>query len=79
VPDNPHGMKRLVLLQTPAHAAGEIERVMQAVREDKMPLDDMGVEQPLEAKAKSALLESGAAFEAAVRGAKEWETKRMAR
>jgi hypothetical protein len=78
VPDNPHGMKRLVLLQTPAHAAGEIERVMKAVRDDKMPLDDMGIVQPLEAKAKAALLDSGTAFEAAVRGAKEWEAKRKA-
>jgi hypothetical protein len=32
VPDNPHGMKRIVLLQTPAHAAGEIQRLMKAVR-----------------------------------------------
>ena len=78
VPDNPNSMKRLVLLQTPAHAAGEIERLMKAVREDKMPLDDMGIEQPLEPKAKAALLESGAAFETALRGAKEWEAKRKA-
>ena len=78
VPDNPHGMKRLILLQTPAHAAGEIERTMRAVREDKMPLDDMGIEQPLEPKAKAALLESGAAFEAAVGAAKLWEAKRRA-
>ena len=78
VPDNPHGTKRLVLLQTPAHAAGEIGRLMKAVRDDKMPLDDMGIEQPLEAKVKDALLESGAAFEAALRGAKEWEAKRKA-
>jgi hypothetical protein len=78
VPNNPHGMKRLVLLQTPAHAAGEIQRLMKSVREDKMPLDDMGIERPLEGKLKDALLESGAAFEAALRGAKEWESKRAA-
>jgi hypothetical protein len=76
VPDNPHGMKRLVLLQTPAHAAGEIQRLMKAVRDDKMPLDDMGIEQPLEPKMKDALLQSGAAFEAALSGAKAWEAKR---
>jgi hypothetical protein len=35
VSNNPDKMKRLVLLQTPAHAAGEIERLMKAVREDK--------------------------------------------
>jgi len=75
VPSNPDGMKRLVLLQTPAHAAGEIERLMKAVREDKMPLDEVGIEQPLDAKLKSALLESGGAFETLVRAAKDWESQ----
>jgi len=73
VPNNPDGMKRLVLLQTPAHAAGEIQRLMKAVREDKMPLDETGIEQPLDAKLKRALLESGGAFEALVGAAKAWE------
>jgi len=72
-------MKRLVLLQTPAHAAGEIERLMKAVRDDKMPLDDVGIEQPLEPKLKSALLESGGAFEALVNAARDWESKDRAR
>src|SRR5688572_25391921 len=78
VPNNPESMKRLVLLQTPAHAAGEIHRLMKAVREDKMPLDDVGIEQPLDAKLKKALLESGGTFEAAVQAAKDWEAKRRA-
>jgi hypothetical protein len=76
VPDNPDGMKRIVLLQTPAHAAGEIQRLMKAVREDRMPRDEVGIEQPLEAKLKSALLESGGAFEEIVRAAKEWDARR---
>src|SRR6478735_9604178 len=42
VPNNPWKMRRLVLLHTPAHAAGEISRLMTAVREDRMPLDDSG-------------------------------------
>jgi hypothetical protein len=75
-PDNADGMKRLVLLQTPAHAAGEIQRLMKAVREDKMPRDEVGIEQPLEAKLKRALLESGGAFEALLHSAKGWEAKR---
>jgi hypothetical protein len=62
-----------VLLHTPAHAAGEIVRLMKAVREDKMPLDDTGAEQPLEPALKRALLESGAAFEELVKAAKDWE------
>lgn len=76
VPNNPDNMKRLVLLMTPAHAAGEIGRLMKSVREDKMPRDDVGIEQPLEPKLKRALLESGAAFEALLKQAKNWEAKR---
>jgi hypothetical protein len=78
VPDNPDHMKRIVLLQTPAHAAGEIQRLMKAVREDRMPRDEVGIEQPLDAKLKSALLESGGAFETLVRAAKDWEARRLA-
>jgi hypothetical protein len=73
VPNNPMPMRRLVLLHTPAHAAGEITRLMKAVREDKMPLDDAGSEHPLEPALKRALLESGAAFEELVKAAKDWE------
>src|SRR3954467_14095944 len=73
VPNNPMPMRRLVLMHTPVHAAGEIARLMKAVREDKMPLDDTGAEQPLEPALKRALLESGAAFEEMVKAAKDWE------
>jgi hypothetical protein len=76
VPNNPMPMRRLVLMHTPAHAAGEIARLMKAVREDKMPLDDTGAEQPLEPTLKRALLESGAAFEEMVKAAKDWEAAR---
>jgi hypothetical protein len=60
-------------MHSPAHASGEIGRLMQAVREDRMPLDDSGVEQPLEPAQKRALLESGATFEILLKAAKEWE------
>ena len=73
VPNNPMPMRRLLLLHTPAHAAGEIARLLKAVRGDKMPLDDAGNEQPLEPELKRALLESGAAFEQVVEAAKDWE------
>jgi hypothetical protein len=73
MPDNPYKMRRLVIMHTPAHAAGEIVRLMKAVREDRMPLDETGIEQPLEPALKRALLESGGAFEAVVRAAKGWE------
>jgi len=73
VPNNPLPMRRLVLMHTPAHAAGEIARLMKAVREDRMPLDDTGAEEPLEPALKRALLESGRAFEELVKDAKDWE------
>src|SRR3954469_4002049 len=73
VPNNPMPMRRLVLMHTPAHSAGEIGRLMKVVREDRMPLDEAGIEQPLEPALKRALLESGTAFEELVRAAKEWE------
>ena len=69
-------MRRLVLMHTPAHAAGEIARMLKAVREDRMPLDESGIEQPLDPALKRALLDSGGEFEALVRAAKDWEAAR---
>ena len=74
-PDNYTAMKRLVLMQTPAHAAGEIKRIMQSVRENKMPLDDAGLYKEIDPALKAALLKYGAAFESMVDAAREWETK----
>jgi hypothetical protein len=73
VPDNPDKMKRLVLLQTPAHAAAEINRVMAAVRNNRMPLDEIGIEKELDAETKALLLRFGAAFESTVVAAYAWE------
>lgn len=74
-PDNSTGMKRLVLFQTPVHAAGEIKRVMQTVREEKMPLDDVGLFKELDPAIKATLLKYGAAFEAVVDAARDWEAR----
>jgi hypothetical protein len=49
---------------------------MTAVRDDRMLLADSGIELPLEPSLKRALLESGNAFEASVKAAKEWEGTR---
>jgi hypothetical protein len=73
VPDNPDKMKRLVLLQTPAHAAAEISRVMAAVRNNRMPLDEIGIEKELDAATKGVLLKYGATFESTVKAAYAWE------
>jgi hypothetical protein len=76
VPNNPDGMKKLVLLQSPMHAAAEIKRVLKAVREDRMPRDEIGIEQPLDQATKSALLNEGVAFEKLLDAAKLWESSR---
>ncbi len=76
VPNNPDKMNKLVLLQSPAHAAGEIKRLMEAVRKDRMPRDEVGIEQPLDEPLKRALLERGAAFEALIDAAKDWEKQK---
>jgi hypothetical protein len=73
VPDNPHHMRRLVLLQTPAHAAAEIKRLMKAVRDDDMPVDETEIYREIDARTKQALLRFGAAFEEVVDAAREWE------
>ena len=74
-PDNYAGTKRLVLMQTPVHAAGEIKRMMRAVRDDKMPLDDVGLYKEIDPAIKAALLKYGATFESLVDAARDWEQK----
>jgi hypothetical protein len=74
VPNNPDGMKKLVLLQTPMHAAAQIKRVLKTVRQDSMPRDEFGIEKPLDAKTKAALLEEGVAFDKLLDLARQWET-----
>src|SRR3989442_13635144 len=63
VPDNPEKMKRLVLLQTPAHGAAEIKRVMAAVRDNPIPLDGIGIQKEMDAGAKTLLLSFRPALE----------------
>ena len=73
VPSNPAGARTLVLLQTPAHAAGEIKRVLKAVRAGKMPIEDWGDPRPLEESLRRILLSEGQAFSDAVDQALAWE------
>lgn len=79
VPNNPDGMKKLVLLQTPVHAAAEIKRVLKSVRADTMPLDELGIEKPLDKATKEALLKEGVAFDKLLDEAKAWEAAQDAK
>jgi hypothetical protein len=75
VPNNPDKMSRLVLLSTPAHAAGEIDRLIKSVREDKMPMDEYRNSYALPAEDKKWLLESAEQFRATVQAARAWESQ----
>lgn len=73
-PNNSYKMKKLVLLQTPAHAAAEIKRVMDTVRRDRMPLDDTtGLETALDKDVKEQLIRRASSFEALIDAARAWE------
>lgn len=67
VPSNPAGTRRLVLLSTPAHAAGEIDRVIRLVR-------DGGRGHALSAEDRQWLLQSAEAFRDTVQAARAWES-----
>ena len=73
VPNNPKGINRLVLLQSPAHAAAEIKRLMRQVRDNRMPVDEFGLEEALDPGLKSVLLQRGQEFEDVVDAAHAWE------
>jgi hypothetical protein len=76
VPTNPARMSRLVLLQTPAHAASEIKRLMKTVRDNEMPLDDSLLYHEIHPDTRVALLDHGAVFEALIDAARAWEEAR---
>jgi hypothetical protein len=73
VPNNPDKMSRLVLLSTPVHAAGEVDRLIKSVREDRMPMDELRLSYALSPDQKKWLLESALAFKETVTAAKQWE------
>lgn len=77
VPNNPDKMSRLVLLSTPAHAAGEIERLIKSVKEDRMPMDDFRLSYALSPENKKWLLESAEAFRSTVQAAQAWEKQAL--
>lgn len=73
VPSNPNRSTKLVLLQSPAHAAAEIKRLLKQVQSDRMPVDEFGLEESLSPHIKALLLERGREFEQFVDKAHAWE------
>jgi hypothetical protein len=76
VPTNPARMNRLVLFQTPVHAASEIKRIMKTVRDYDMPLDDSLLYHEIHPDTRLALLDHGAVFEDLIDAARAWEEAR---
>ena len=74
-PSNKAGMDRLVLLQTPAHAAAAINDVLKAVRNNDMPQNDWGTKSPLDDQLRTTLLTAGEAFSKLLAEADQWEAK----
>lgn len=79
VPNNPARMSRLVLLQTPAHAASEIKRLMRSVRDNEMPIDDALLYHEIHPDTRAALLDYGGIFEDLVDAARAWEQEHARR
>lgn len=79
VPNNPEKMKNLILLQTPAHTAGEIDRIIRVVKADAMPAKSWAGPKGIEnAAAKDKFLDYAQAFKAQVDAAAEWEARNTA-
>lgn len=75
-PSNKADMTHLVLLQTPMHAAGEIDRVLKEVKNGEMPEDDIGLRKQIDPALRAAILKSGRAFRDALAQADQWEAGR---
>lgn len=72
-PNNAATATRLILLQTPLHAAGEIDAVIKAVQGEAMPLDEIGLPADIDPKQRAAILRTAMAFRAELTAADKWE------
>jgi hypothetical protein len=72
-PANKAESERLVLLQTPLHAAGEIDNVIRAVKSGEMPEDDIGLRKDIPAEHRAAVLKAAVAFRDDLILADKWE------
>lgn len=66
-------MNRLTLLQTPQHAAAEIDGVLKSVSDRSMPQTEKGDRRALDPKLKTELMITGEAFKKALEDATAWQ------
>jgi uncharacterized protein (DUF2126 family) len=76
-PTNEANMEHLVLLQTPMHASGEIDRVLKEVKNGEMPQDDLGLRKEIDPELRAAILRTGLAFRDELAKADQWEAGRL--
>lgn len=69
-------VNRLVLMQTPMHAAGSIDGILREVENGEMPQDDIGLRKEIDPKLRETILTTGRAFQAAMHNADQWEATR---
>jgi hypothetical protein len=74
-PSNPAHSDALTLLQTPAHAAGEIDRVIKEVQEGTMPQDELGLRKDIDPTLRAAILRTAQAFRNELAFADDWEAQ----
>ena len=74
-PSNRAEADRLVIFQTPAHAAAEIKNVLKVVRNGDMPQNNWGGKKELDPQLRAAFLTSGEAFSTLLSDADQWESQ----
>ena len=83
VPDGHKLMRKLTLLNTPLHTAGEVEATLRSIREATMPVNKQGDKVRLEPALRETLLRNGEEFRRLLNDADAWErassTGRVAR
>jgi len=75
-PTNKASADHLVLLQTPLHASGEIDRVPKEVKNSEMPQDELGLRKETSPQLRTSILQTGEAFRGSLAQADQWETQR---
>jgi hypothetical protein len=83
VPDGHKLMRKLTLLNTPLHTAGEVDAALRSIREATMPVNKQGDKVRLEPELRETLLRNGEEFRRLLKEADAWEhaqgTGRLAR
>lgn len=73
VPDGHKYMKKLTLLNTPLHTAGEVEATLRSIRESAMPVNKQGDKVKLDPSLRETLLRNGDEFRRLLNEADAWE------